>query len=168
MPTYPSSVQDVKGFEPGVEDIPALREVCDHNRGDVIFVVSERRFFFYDDTSTAADDGALVVKPDDVDVADPGRWLLTEPTSTASVARIRRQFNETPDGSRVSFTAPLDFRTDAGFEEWVFIGGKLLRRGPTCDYTVSESGGAGTGFDTVTFTFTPHPDDNLDIVFIPV
>lgn len=32
-------------------------------------------WFWYDATSTATDDGVDVVKPDSVDVADPGRWL---------------------------------------------------------------------------------------------
>lgn len=29
------------------------------------------------------------------------------------------------------------------------------------DYMVSESGGPGTGFDTITVTMAPYPDDHL-------
>jgi hypothetical protein len=65
---------DVDGFEPGVDDVPALRAVGDHSDKDVIFVKSLQDLFYYDDSSVAVDDGATIIQPDDV--TGPGRWLI--------------------------------------------------------------------------------------------
>jgi len=32
---------------------------------------------------------------------------------------------------------------------------------PNCDFVLSESGGVGTGYDTINLTFTPHPISEL-------
>ena len=42
---------------------------------------------------------------------------------------------------------------------WVYLDGQRMI--PTIDYVVSESGGVGTGYDTVTFTFAPLEHDNI-------
>lgn len=65
---------DVDGFEPGVDNVPDLRAVIDHNDKDLIFVKSLQDIFYYDATSTAVDDGATVIQP--TDVTGPGRWLI--------------------------------------------------------------------------------------------
>lgn len=61
------------------EDIPALRAVTDHTDLYVIGVQNPAppRLYMFDDSSTASDDGASVIKPTDIAVGSPGRWLLT-------------------------------------------------------------------------------------------
>ena len=54
------------------------------------------------------------------------------------------------DGANVVFTTPDFFRQDPpDFQIKVFRNGQQQTLGG--DYTVSESGGAGTGYDTLTF-----------------
>jgi hypothetical protein len=48
------------------------------------------------------------------------------------------------------FTTPEEFRQDSFMSIRVFFNGQRFRPGAGNDYTVSESGGPGTGFDTVT------------------
>lgn len=50
----------------------------------------------------------------------------------------------------------------------VYLNGQRQVLGATEDYTVSESGGAGTGFDTVSFTFTPRSADRLIVTYLPI
>jgi len=60
------------------------------------------------------------------------------------------------------FTTPEDFRQDTYMAVRVFYNGQRLRVGVGNDYLVSESGGPGTGYDTITLLgIAPHTDDNL-------
>jgi hypothetical protein len=66
------------------------------------------------------------------------------------------------NGANTVFTTPDDFEHDpSGASIAVYYNGMRLEGGTGCDYTVSESGGAGTGFDTVTLTFAPKSGDKL-------
>lgn len=63
------------------------------------------------------------------------------------------------NGVNMTYTAPENF-----LEETirVYLNGVRQRRGVGCDFIVSESGGVGTGFDTVEFQFvSPVAGDNL-------
>ena len=62
-----------------VEDIPTLRAVTDHIDLYMIGVQnpSPPRIYMFDDSSTAADDGATIIKPTDIAIGSPGRWILT-------------------------------------------------------------------------------------------
>jgi hypothetical protein len=82
--------------------------------------------------------------------------------------RVRRALAGVQNQSNQAFTTPEKFTRAVGFEEWVLYNGQMLEAGVGCDYTVSESGGVGSGFDTITFeTIAPHSDDNLRIVYFP-
>jgi len=68
------------------------------------------------------------------------------------------------NGSNRTFTTPEPFINgafqDNEFHIIVHHNGRTLING--CDYVVSESGGPGTGFDTLTFiTFTPNSRSEL-------
>ena len=68
----------------------------------------------------------------------------------------------TQNGSNVVFTVPGG---DKFTHNLPFLTIQVYRNGQRYklieDYTISESGGAGTGYDTVTFEVPPLPDDNL-------
>lgn len=75
---------------------------------------------------------------------------------------------ETPGGlinnSNTVFTTANDFQ--AGSEK-VFYNGERLREGAGNDYTISESGGSGTGFDTITLAFAPKAaPGNPDVLLV--
>lgn len=59
------------------------------------------------------------------------------------------------NGVNSIFTTPEKFIQSGNFKVLVYWNGRRLRE--TNDYTVSESGGVGTGFDTVTFLFAKPP-----------
>ena len=56
------------------------------------------------------------------------------------------------NGVNLAYTAPEFFLEDT---ERVYRNGSRLKRGIGCDYVTSESGGGGTGFDTVTLLQSP-------------
>lgn len=62
------------------------------------------------------------------------------------------------DGLNTSFTTPDDFEPSTLA---VFYNGQRLKEGALDDYIVSESGGAGTGFDTIITTIAPKIGDRL-------
>lgn len=59
------------------------------------------------------------------------------------------------DGVNNVFTTPSNFIQLSNVVINVFWNGRKLKIGN--DYTVSESGGVGTGYDTVTFLFPKPP-----------
>lgn len=85
-----------------------------------------------------------------------------------------RTYNETLtgtiNGTNTVFTTAVDFT--AGTEA-VYFNGVRQFPGAGNDYTISESGGVGTGFDTVTFAVAPRarpgakPDDRVTIDYDP-
>ena len=75
--------------------------------------------------------------------------------------------NEVPsgviDGANTVFTTASNFVDGS---EKFYLNGNRLRSGVGCDYLTSESGGLGTGFDTLTLAFAPkgapgNPDQLL-------
>lgn len=99
--------------------------------------------------------------------ASPDPIQIIDPSSLGGGTRGLVTINEAPDGVRTSFTTAVDFKVGAGEEEMVFVNGDLQRRDASCDYTVSESGGAGTGFDTITFNYTLISSDQITMFAIP-
>ncbi len=92
----------------------------------------------------------------------------TGPGSTTGGSPSTRVYNEvltgTINGANTSFTTGVDYT--AG-NEAVFYNGLRQREGASCDYTRAESGGAGTGFDTIVFAVAPRTGDNLLIDYDP-
>lgn len=71
------------------------------------------------------------------------------------------------NGVNMVFTTPSIFvHASGGDSIAVYYNGQRLFEGAANDYVVSESGGPGTGYDTVTLTFAPKgvPPSNPDIV----
>lgn len=67
------------------------------------------------------------------------------------------------DGINQTFTTPTKFVHVVGGETIrVFYNGQRLVEGVLDDYTVSESGGPGTGYDTVLLAFAPKGSPGLD------
>lgn len=71
------------------------------------------------------------------------------------------------NGANQTFTTTQKFTRTTGKEEWVYYNGVLQEFGATEDYTVSESGGAGTGYDTINFSIAPKSKEKLEIIYIP-
>jgi hypothetical protein len=65
------------------------------------------------------------------------------------------------DGVNVSFQTPEPFVQNENLNIRVYLNGQRLRLGPTNDYVVAESGGPGTGFDTVVVAVPPRDVDCL-------
>lgn len=80
--------------------------------------------------------------------------------------RVSVPLSGVQNGSNVSFTTPVKFlHISPYFLERVYVNGQRLLEGAAKDYQVSESGGVGTGYDTVTFAFPPVSADILLIDF---
>lgn len=61
------------------------------------------------------------------------------------------------------------FTTSKNFIEGsikVYYNGQRLRVGASNDYTVSESGGAGTGFDTIELAVAPRSLPMVDVITV--
>ena len=71
------------------------------------------------------------------------------------------------DGANTTFTTALTFRHGGPGTEKVYYNGVLQEEGVGCDYEAQESGGVGTGYDTVEMAFPLNPGDKLVIDFVP-
>ena len=71
------------------------------------------------------------------------------------------------NGFNTVFTTSTKFVASGPSKESLYYNGVLLFQGPGNDYTVSESGGVGTGFDTITMSFPPRSNDRLWIDLSP-
>lgn len=98
--------------------------------------------------------------------------LTVSQTATASGTRV---YGEDLAGLindvNTVFTTAVDFVAGS---EAVYFNGVRQREGVGNDYVRSESGGVGTGFDTITFAAAPRnrpgskPDDTVTIDYDPV
>ena len=65
------------------------------------------------------------------------------------------------------FTSALKFMHGAVDAEVVYYNGQRLLEGTGNDYIAVESGGIGTGYDTISLTFVPRPGSNWLIDYTP-
>lgn len=65
------------------------------------------------------------------------------------------------NGVNVSFQTPEPFVQNSNLNIKVYMNGQRLRFGALNDYVVAESGGPGTGFDTVIVAVPPKSYENL-------
>jgi len=65
------------------------------------------------------------------------------------------------NGINTVFTTIDNFIHDGVSDERVYVRGQRLLEGAGNDYTASESGGVGAGFDTITLVKAPRPSDNI-------
>jgi hypothetical protein len=70
------------------------------------------------------------------------------------------------NGINVSFATPEFFLQVSNLHIRVYLNGQRLREGAGNDYTVAESGGLGTGFDTVILAIAPRSGDTVTADFI--
>lgn len=76
-------------------------------------------------------------------------WKDAVPRSLVDLAVIEKcdvELIGAKDGVNVTFTTPDYFRADS-FK--LYVNGLRQARGLDCDYEIAESGGLGTGYDTV-------------------
>jgi len=76
-----------------------------------------------------------------------------------SIPRSKFAFSqslETPNGTLTSFTTGDFFDISAGYGIKVFLGSDFIS---PLDFSMLESGGAGTGFDTIQFNTPPEFGD---------
>ncbi len=89
--------------------------------------------------------------------------LLTGASGGALLAKLRfeQALVGIKNGTNLVFTAPEIFLQNT-FQ--LFFNGQRLAEGAANDYTTSESGGGGAGFDTITLLapeLAPLPDEQL-------
>jgi len=65
------------------------------------------------------------------------------------------------NGVNTVFTTPEDYIHNGTNNEMVYLRGLRRAEGAGCDYIASESGGSGSGYDTITFSSAPKTDDVL-------
>lgn len=73
----------------------------------------------------------------------------------------------TATGDPKIFTTALNFRHGGVDTEVVSYNGQRLIEGSGNDYVASESGGIGTGYDTITLEFVPRPASNFRVDYTP-
>jgi len=80
-----------------------------------------------------------------------------------SLFKIEELLLGTKNGVNLVFTTPDKFVNSGGIKIGVYLNGVRLKVGVGNDFTVSESGGVGTGFDTVTLAsgLAPLLGENL-------
>jgi len=69
--------------------------------------------------------------------------------------RWNKLFIGPKNGINKTFTTPEDFVQSGEKVIRIYLNGQRLFEGVLNDYTVSESGGPGTGFDTITLAVAP-------------
>jgi hypothetical protein len=137
-----------------VADIAALRAVPEANifAWQVRYVVSVENEYRFNPNSTEVDDGNLVVKPDDIILASPGRWIAFTGNKIFAVEDIT-ELKAIPPGDRANNqitgvrdsgdTTPKIYIFDAD----ATTGGEAPDTGTGRWIAASSAGGGGTGAD---------------------
>lgn len=106
-----------------------------------------------------------------IGIATSSDELLVIPleTSVGALGGGGRYYRQplTPTVDPRVFTATIDFIHNGVVDEAVFYNGQSLLEGSGNDYVASESGGIGTGYDTITLEFIPRAASNWWIDFNP-
>jgi hypothetical protein len=102
----------------------------------------------------ATDDDEMLIEPQDV-------------VGEGSGGNRYFQQSLVPSPDPKVFSTPIPFKHGGLETEVILYNGQRLREGVVHDYIVSESGGVGSGYDTITLTFTPAPDSNWFVDYVP-
>jgi hypothetical protein len=102
------------------------------------------------------------------EINDGGNEKVEIAATGVGDTRYRERLIGTKNGVNTVFTTSQKFTRTTGKEEWVYYNGVFQEFGAGNDYTASESGGVGTGFDTITMSVAPYSWEKLEIVYIPV
>lgn len=137
--------------------------------------VPNRQFIVLnDDTST----DSITVEGIEIDpgeslsfVWDGSAWLTEVDESAGGGGTLDRwfsqEFNESPNGVRTTFTTSQDFKHGGTDTEIVYYSGQALIEGAGNDYVAFESGGGGSGYDSITMAVPPKSFSTLRIDFTP-
>lgn len=149
-------------FESEPDDLPCLTDLFSGNvevQEEGATVVTAAQIINFVGAAVTATAGAT---PNTVDVtvtADPSTGVVTVDDFREYVTLLG-----TKDGSNLTFTLPdKALHAPPKLHVKVFRNGVLQRPGATEDYTLSESGGSGTGYDTITFASGCAPRDYEDL-----
>lgn len=131
--------------------------------------------FLNNDTSTDSIvvDGITIEPGEGVNfVWDGTAWLPVSDTTTSGSSGLSNRkygvsFTESPDGVRVTFSITEDYIHTVVGKESVFYNGQRLKEGSGNDYVATESGGVGTGYDSIVMAIAPHSDAELLIDYVP-
>lgn len=88
-------------------------------------------------------------------------------TLSSPTRKYGATFNETPNGVLTTFTISEDYIHALVGREAVFYNGQRLKEGSGNDYVATESGGVGTGYDSIVMAVAPHSDAELLIDYTP-
>jgi hypothetical protein len=101
------ALETLVGQEPTQEnyvDAAALRAITDYDTAHVYYVDTLLTFFVFNATSTDVDDGISRIKPNNIDVGDPGRYHLTTEVALKNHAHSNYQTKlDTPTTLRFLF-----------------------------------------------------------------
>jgi hypothetical protein len=86
-----------------------------------------------------------------------------DPTDTPTVLRTEVVPAGVKNGVNTIYTTPDFYQQDSPVGIMVHFNGMRLLEGATDDFVASESGGAGTGFDTITLAVAPKSKDQLHV-----
>jgi hypothetical protein len=70
-----------QGTIPPAEDYNTVADVraeTSHTGGDRIFCLENQIIYTFDAASMAVDNGSTIIKPTDINVGDPGRWIMEQ------------------------------------------------------------------------------------------
>ncbi len=140
-----SSLSPGGTYYAGLDSRPA--QVSDPNYPPVGSVIQQ--------IGVATDDDELLIRPMD-----------TRSGGSGAGARVYQQLLIPTLDPRV-FQTPLPFIHGGTDTEVVEYNGQRLFSGLGNDYTISESGGPGSGYDTITLEFTPATASNMLVDFVP-
>jgi hypothetical protein len=71
------------------------------------------------------------------------------------------------DGVNTVFSTPRPFLRTPEYREALYVRGRRWLEGVGCDYVAVESGGPGTGYDTIVLAVAPDAEDNMLIDYYP-
>lgn len=113
---------------------------------------------YFQQMGVATSSGEFLVNPEEASIGGG---------SVIAARYYRQPLAGVINGSNVAFTTAIDFVHLGADKESVFHNGVLQDEGAGNDYLASESGGPGTGYDTITFALAPRVGDKISIDFVP-
>ena len=95
--------------------------------------------------------------------------VIPSPPTLGGLGGVSRYYQQllTPTVDPKIFNTSIKFKHESVNSEVLSYNGQRLYEGVGNDYVVSESGGVGTGYDTITLQFTPRIDSIFLIDFTP-
>ena len=94
---------------------------------------------------------------------------VISPFQIAEHLREDEQLIGATNGFNLTFILPNGDKAinqEPGAKIKIYYNGQRLHEGGINDFTIAESGGAGTGFDTVTLLFAPQSGDLISADYI--